>query len=549
MDGRTIRGKTAVFLIISVFLAMFVFLFGTEYAVVGVNVAVAALIMLSRDLSVRPFSNLGSIMTFMVMMGVGAHLANIDPYLGLVVNFVVVFLIVFLSMQDLKSPMHFPMLLFYATMVTMPVTVDELPDRILILAVSSIFIVGLNVIMNRGSRSRTSHLGIVAMCDEIDSCIDAILAGEEPDNEKLDAIASEMNRNMYDRLKSHFFSTPNDRTVLDLVISLADLGRIVCHGHWPSESLLGLKDVTATIVAHENGEVGADVVGEKVERYIADNPEIVGWIGLVLRDVADELRTLESGGDGKTYGRWRGPDIHTLVAVLREEGRRDSARFTFAVRMGLVFTLVAFAWKYWEWENAQVMLFTVIAIIVPFLEDSWKLSLMRLSGTILGTLVFVAAVILSGDNTIALVSVGVIAAYAYVLLDGGRYDQKIFFYTLLVMIASSLTITSPESALVSDRIVFPFASIVVAIIANRVVLPYRIKDENMELAARSMRISFERIQNIRDILDGRPDAEEDAALTRKYGVKKAPSLLVPDGNGFKTYDNASEIRKYIESIG
>ena len=44
------------------------------------------------------------------------------------------------------------------------------------------------------------------------------------------------------------------------------------------------------------------------------------------------------------------------------------------------------------------------------------------------------------------------------------------------------------------------------------------------------------------------NAEQDAATTRKYGVKKAPSLLVPDGDGYKTYDNASEIRKYIESI-
>ena len=45
------------------------------------------------------------------------------------------------------------------------------------------------------------------------------------------------------------------------------------------------------------------------------------------------------------------------------------------------------------------------------------------------------------------------------------------------------------------------------------------------------------------------NAEEDVEATKKFGVKKAPSLLVPDGNGFKAYDNASEIRKYIESIG
>ncbi|MBQ8426239.1 MAG: ribonucleoside triphosphate reductase [Clostridia bacterium] len=43
------------------------------------------------------------------------------------------------------------------------------------------------------------------------------------------------------------------------------------------------------------------------------------------------------------------------------------------------------------------------------------------------------------------------------------------------------------------------------------------------------------------------NAEEDKETTLKYGVKKAPTLLVPEGSGYKAYDNASEIRKYIES--
>ena len=43
------------------------------------------------------------------------------------------------------------------------------------------------------------------------------------------------------------------------------------------------------------------------------------------------------------------------------------------------------------------------------------------------------------------------------------------------------------------------------------------------------------------------NAEEDKEMTLKYGVKKAPTLLVPDANGFTAYDNASEIRKYIET--
>ena len=42
------------------------------------------------------------------------------------------------------------------------------------------------------------------------------------------------------------------------------------------------------------------------------------------------------------------------------------------------------------------------------------------------------------------------------------------------------------------------------------------------------------------------DAEDNAELTNKFGVKKAPTLLVPIANGIVYYDNASEIRRYIE---
>ena len=513
MDGRTLGGKTAMFLIIGLFMVVFLALFGTSYAVVGVTVASAAMIMLSKDLSVRPFSNLCSIMVFMVLMGVGAFLASLDPYLGLLVNFIVVFLVVFLSMQDLKSPMHFPMLLFYVTMVTTPITISEMPDRLLVLAVSAVFIVGLNVVMNRGSRSRTSHNGIAAMCEEIRRCSGAVLRGESPDHSEIDRLAADLNRNMYDRLKSHFFTTPNDRTVLDLAVSLADLGRVVCRGDWSEDSLRNLGSVLDAVVSHERGECGASDVRGAVESYLASNPGAAGGTDLILRDIHRELAYLESGGDDSTYGSERGRNIGTVVKALREEARRDSARFTFAVRMGLIFAMVAFAWEYWGWENAQVLLYTVIALIVPYVEDSWKMSVMRFSGTVLGVLVFAVAVIATGDNSIALTAVGVVAAYVYVLMDDGRYDRKMFLFTLLVMIVSSLTADTPESGMVTDRVMFTAAGIMVATIANRVVLPYRVRDENVELSVRSVRISLERIHNIRDALDGRKDPEEEAGLT------------------------------------
>ena len=40
---------------------------------------------------------------------------------------------------------------------------------------------------------------------------------------------------------------------------------------------------------------------------------------------------------------------------------------------------------------------------------------------------------------------------------------------------------------------------------------------------------------------------ENAELTKSFGIKQAPTLLIPDGDTYKTYDNVSLIKGYLES--
>ena len=43
------------------------------------------------------------------------------------------------------------------------------------------------------------------------------------------------------------------------------------------------------------------------------------------------------------------------------------------------------------------------------------------------------------------------------------------------------------------------------------------------------------------------DAEDQTDLTQKYGVKKAPTMLVANGQGYDRYENASFIKKFVEN--
>ena len=59
------------------------------------------------------------------------------------------------------------------------------------------------------------------------------------------------------------------------------------------------------------------------------------------------------------------------------------------------------------------------------------------------------------------------------------------------------------------------------------------------------RIAKEALKDIPYILI---DAEENAELVAKYGVMQAPTLVVAQGDSFKKYANASNIKKFAESV-
>ena len=42
------------------------------------------------------------------------------------------------------------------------------------------------------------------------------------------------------------------------------------------------------------------------------------------------------------------------------------------------------------------------------------------------------------------------------------------------------------------------------------------------------------------------DAEENMELVQRYGIMQAPTLVVVNGDHFKKYVNASNIKKYAE---
>ena len=511
MDAKTVAGKSLFFILICLFVAVFAQVFGQENSLTGVVVVVLALMMLGQDLSVRPMLNLGGLVAFTLLMGLGAYdsVSCGNAFVGAAINFTVVFALSYLTTQDLRSPMHFPFLLGYAFMLSVPVSAEDLPVRVLALVVGSVFIVALNVLINRNRHARTCHEGIASLCSEVSSCCETVLSGGSPSAESVDALCLRLRSSMYDRLRRSFFSTPGDRKVLDLASSLHMAGRAVCERERDPEVLRSLMSFMGTVASHERGECDVSAVREAADRFLSDHPGADGVLTASVLSLRDGLSSLASDQSPDSATDLRG----RMRAMAFESFHTDSARFTFAVRMSVVFTLFAFVWQYWDLENAKWLLFTTVALVLPYVDNAWRKSAMRLTGTLVGVAAFAAVLALVGGDAGLLSAALLVANYVYTVLDPKRYDVMMVFITFSALIAASMA--SPAGDAVAERILFILLGVVAATLANYLVLPYRIRNEDVSMGGRYLALSDRMMSLVTDSLRGRrdPDGETVTSLT------------------------------------
>ncbi len=511
MDARTLAGKSLFFILICVFVSGFSRIFGPENNLTGVIIIVLALTMLSRDLSVRPVWNLGVMVASTLIMGLFSFVSiwSGNPFMGAALNFAFVFGACFYAMHDLNSPMHFPFLLGYTFMLSVPVSPEDLPMRLLALVVGSVFVVGLNTLFHYASKGRREREGITAICDEISSLCVSVEAGATVDTDKLDSLCGKMDGYLYERLKSRFLTRPGDRRTLDIVVSLQVLGREVCLTERDPSVLEAISGIAAAMSLYQKDRDMQPLL-DSIDEFLRSRPESGAETRAALRLLRDRLWRIEYSTSDEGFDNADIPASFRIGTVLRESLRLDSVRFTFSFRMALMFALCAFVWQYTGDENTKALTFTTIAMVQPYLEGTVKRTAMRLAGTVTGILAAIASLVVAGGDLAVLTVIMLISNYLFTVISPKKYDVMMAFITLSSLLTA--TMTNPPETILTERVAFVFAGIAIASIANRVILPYRLADENAVLCQRYLDITRDQILAFGDSSAGRQDRMKEAAL-------------------------------------
>lgn len=122
------------------FVSLYGAIFGSENTLVGVCAITAMLMFCGVHLSLKFSEAIITTVISFVLMGVSSQLSVLNPFLGLAINFISLFVLSYLFTNKLETKAYLPFILCYIFLEGTPISWDKFPKRLLSLLVAGVLI-------------------------------------------------------------------------------------------------------------------------------------------------------------------------------------------------------------------------------------------------------------------------------------------------------------------------------------------------------------------------------------------------------------------------
>ena len=131
INAKVLIGKLILLIGIIVFISIFSSIFGSNNTLIGVVIITAILMFSSMNLSLEFKDAILGIIVFFSAMGITSYFVKYHPYIGIGVDFILVFLMTYIFSIDTKKKLYLPFILCYVFLQGSPATDSELPTRVI----------------------------------------------------------------------------------------------------------------------------------------------------------------------------------------------------------------------------------------------------------------------------------------------------------------------------------------------------------------------------------------------------------------------------------
>ncbi|WP_195945584.1 FUSC family protein [Paraclostridium bifermentans] len=483
-----IFSKTLIFIFVVLLVSLFKSIFKPENSLIGVTTVVLMLVLLQTDLTLNPIKNLLNLIVLNLAFGLSAFLVSQNVLLGLILNFSIMLFIGYYFSYELKKPVNMMVGLHYMLMIVSPISLSQLPLRLLSLVAGAFMIMGVQLLANKNKLTKSRNSMFNKIVDDLLIKID--LLKSQSDTKNVDTSLSlniiNLKSLIFESGKSESHFTECGVNTLNILSCLEKINSILSNVKNKSYSSQILDDIFTVVNDIKNDKFDINITDLEYKYNelnlcsldIVDIETVYDFID-VVKTLSVELKIYKNTTNNQKniQNELSIPQEFKELNVQKNLMNLKSPRFAYGIRLGLFVSLTFFIVKFFNIEYGEWAVYTVFALSQPHSEYTIRKSKKRIIGTIMGSIVMAILFNIVTDpglRTVMLVLAGYLMSYV------SDYRNLVAFVTVSAVASAALYVPNPNFIII-NRIVFVVIGISISLVANKFVFNRKLLDEENNL--------------------------------------------------------------------
>lgn len=469
MDFEDIKKPLMIYVILLLLIGIYISLFGSKNLVIPIIIFFTTISTTRSDFSLTPKLSFLKILLVFWACAIVAFINTPNNILGLGLGFILIFIVTASSVRVLTNNSHVPYLLSYVMMMSSSVTIEQMPLRLLGLAVGALIIVALNLFMNRSKRFDTKKDMVFTLLDDLILVIDAKLNDEEYDS-TIPKINNNVDSLVFENLGYKYANNFKRESLIAMCKTAEYILDLINRSNFTQEELKQIKDNIIKVKKNM-----------KIVRQ-GNESEQLSLVLMHLEIIESEFNNMKESMDN-TY------DLRNISIFLKNRLSFSSLEVSFALKLSFLISLwemfgLLFGLPYVKW-----LYYSSIALLKPYSEQVTKKSKLRFKATFYGVTMFVVVVIaFFSDYSIfnllnisisksVILTVFLLLLALIVLIYFKDTLRRTSFLTLFALTLALQYID--WNMAISIRVLWLIGVAVVVNVLSRYIMPYSIRKETM----------------------------------------------------------------------
>ncbi|EOU1682967.1 FUSC family protein [Clostridium perfringens] len=486
-------------------------IFGVENTIIGLIIAMASYAFLRLDLTSYPIYKSMIFLILNLFLAISAYISSINPFIGLIINFLILFTVSFIYTTEFKNVISYIFLLLYVYMWEYPISLDELPRRLVAMGVGVFIIIGIHILFNRRNFKKNSNNIIIRAIGNIQKEISHIINESYMEKENI-YIDSELRKLLIlikGRNNNKFIGNNKDDIYFNIVLILERINSIINKvGKVNSKSKVVIEYLNS--LNHDLENITLFLEG-KVE-YINEEKDDLGKESMInslaekeyafLGECTELIMLLEKNINNLYEYNNKKPRKRIKVKINLKELlignsslKMKHLRVAYSLKLAIAVSLIMFIVDLFKIPQGRWIVTSVYVVIQPYEEETLTKAIKRFKGTIIGVIIYIS-IFTFFPHIIPLELLLLILMFLYFVQKD--YDKKVVC-TALMTLSFGLS-RSTVGSLAFYRFLFVIIGIGIALGVNKLIFPQSIKNSIYDLKERYLELTNKLLCELKSIL-------------------------------------------------